>query len=108
MAGNNLIEVTDSNFDSVLKESTVPVVVDFWAPWCMPCRMLGPIMENVADKFSEKVKVVKLNVDNNPNVAARFGIQSIPTVKIFKSGEEIHTSMGAMPQQYWDELLEKL
>jgi thioredoxin 1 len=82
---NNIIEVTDMNFDQEVLQSDKPVVVDFWAPWCGPCRMLAPIFEQLAQQYGDKIKFVKVNVDENPTSAIRFNIRGIPTVMIFKN-----------------------
>jgi thioredoxin 1 len=86
MMAGNLIEVTDAEFDSVVNGSSVPVLVDFWAPWCGPCKMLAPIIEELADEYAGKVKVCKLNTDDNRDSAIDFGIQAIPTLILFNSG----------------------
>ena len=86
MAGN-VIELTDATFDEVVHGSDVPVLVDFWAPWCGPCRMLGPIVEEIAKEYSDKAKVCKVNTDDARDSAMEFGISAIPTVILFKDGE---------------------
>lgn len=86
MAGN-VVELTDASFDETMHSSTVPVLVDFWAPWCGPCRMLAPIIEQVADEFAGKAKVCKLNTDQARDTAVEFGISAIPTVILFKDGQ---------------------
>jgi thioredoxin 1 len=88
--------VNDGNFEVAVLESKQPVLVDFWAPWCGPCRALGPIMESVAKDFSEIARVVKLNVDDNPAVTERYGIRAIPTLIVFKDGEEKGRLIGAV------------
>jgi thioredoxin 1 len=87
MAGKNVVEFSSANWASEVEQSEIPVVVDFWAPWCGPCRQLGPTIEKLADQFAGKVKVGKLNVDDAPDVAAKFGVTSIPRVFIFKGGD---------------------
>ncbi len=98
---NNIIEVTDMNFDQEVLQSDKPVVVDFWAPWCAPCRMLAPIFEQLANQYWDKIKFVKVNVDENPTSAIRFNIQWIPTVMIFKNWQPIQTIVGVRwPEEY--------
>jgi thioredoxin len=91
-------KVSDSTFESEVLKSASPVVVDFWAEWCGPCRMIAPALEEIAGSLGEKVKIVKLNVDENPNTAAKYGIMSIPTLMIFKGGELASRQVGAAPK----------
>ncbi|MEO0004449.1 MAG: thioredoxin [candidate division WOR-3 bacterium] len=93
-----VLHLTDANFDNEVNNSTLPVLVDFWAPWCGPCRMLAPVLEQVAQRYAGKIVVGKVNVDENPNVTGRFGILSIPTLIFFKAGKEIERIVGAMPE----------
>ena len=92
-------KVSDSTFDSEVLKATSPVVVDFWAEWCGPCRMIAPALEEIAGSLDGKVKIVKLNVDENPQTAAKYGIQSIPTLMIFKNGQMASRQIGAAPKQ---------
>jgi thioredoxin 1 len=92
-------KVSDSTFDSEVLKATSPVVVDFWAEWCGPCRMIAPALEEIAGSLDGKVKIVKLNVDENPKTAAKYGIQSIPTLMIFKDGQMASRQIGALPKQ---------
>ena len=92
-------KVSDSTFESEVLKATSPVVVDFWAEWCGPCRMIAPALEEIAGSLGEKVKIVKLNVDENPKTAAKYGIQSIPTLMIFKNGQMASRQIGAAPKQ---------
>ena len=92
-------KVSDANFDAEVLKASGPVVVDFWAEWCGPCRMIAPALEEIAGAMGDKVKIVKLNVDENPNVAQKYGIMSIPTLMIFKNGEMAARQVGAAPKQ---------
>lgn len=93
-----VLEVTDSTFDSEVLQSQVPVLVDFWATWCGPCRMIAPVMEEVAKQYEGKVKVAKVDVDNNVRIATKYDIRSIPTIYIFKGGKVVQTIVGAVPK----------
>jgi thioredoxin 1 len=92
-------KVSDTTFESEVLKATGPVVVDFWAEWCGPCRMIGPALEEISGSLDGKVKIVKLNVDENPQTAAKYGIQSIPTLMIFKDGQMASRQVGAAPKQ---------
>jgi thioredoxin 1 len=92
-------KVSDTTFESEVLKATGPVVVDFWAEWCGPCRMIAPALEEIAGSLGAKVKIVKLNVDENPQTAAKYGIQSIPTLMIFKDGQMASRQIGAAPRQ---------
>lgn len=92
------LEVNDSNFDEVVLKSDKPVLVDFWAEWCGPCRMVGPIIEEISNEFSGKALVVKCDVDNSPAVAAKYGIRNIPTILFFKDGKIADKQVGAVPK----------
>jgi thioredoxin 1 len=94
--------VTDDNFQAEVIESTTPTLVDFWAPWCGPCRMVAPVLEEIASERGEAIKIVKLNVDENPNTAATFQVMSIPTLILFKHGEVAHKVIGALPKRKLD------
>ena len=92
-------KVSDANFESDVLKASTPVVVDFWAEWCGPCRMIAPALEEIAGQLGDKVKIVKLNVDENPKTAAKYGIMSIPTLMMFKDGEIASRQIGAAPKQ---------
>jgi thioredoxin 1 len=90
--------VTDASFENDVLKSNVPVLVDFWAPWCGPCRMVSGTVDEIAQDFAGKLKVYKLNTDENPNVASQYGIRSIPTLMLFKNGVKVDTVVGAVPK----------
>lgn len=99
--------VTDSSFQVDVLNSDVPVLVDFWAPWCGPCRMVAPVVEEIAQQYGEQLKVVKLNTDENPLTASKYGIRSIPTLMIFKDGEKVDMVVGAVPKSTLATTLDK-
>ncbi len=92
-------KVSDADFESEVLKATAPVVVDFWAEWCGPCRQIAPALEEIAGSLHGKVKIVKLNVDENPHTATKYGVMSIPTLMIFKNGEMASRQVGAAPKQ---------
>jgi len=96
---DNLIHVTDDDFEMAVLQSSVPVIVDFWAPWCAPCRMVAPILEDIAKDYAGKVVVAKVNTDENPNWAIRYGVRGIPTMLFIKNGQEVDRQVGAVPKQ---------
>ena len=98
MAGS-ITQLTASTFDEVVGSASEPVLVDFWAEWCGPCRMIGPALDEIAGAMDGKVKIVKLNVDENPQTASKYGVMSIPTLMIFKNGELASRQVGAAPKQ---------
>lgn len=100
-------QVTDSTFEKEVLESETPVLVDFWAPWCGPCRMVAPVVDEISEQYEGKVKVVKVNTDENPSVASQFGIRSIPTLMIFKGGQRVDMVVGAVPKTTLASTLEK-
>lgn len=99
--------VTDASFKEEVLDSEVPVLVDFWAPWCGPCRMVAPVVDEIAEQYAGQIKVVKLNTDENPNVASQYGIRSIPTLMIFKGGQRVDMVVGAVPKTTLANTLEK-
>ena len=102
------VEVNGNNFQQEVLESSIPVLVDFWAPWCMPCRMLVPIIEKLAEENVGKLKVCKLNTDENQNIAAQYGIQGIPTLIVFKEGKEVGRTVGVMSKEKLQEKLDPI
>jgi len=102
------IHVTDAEFQEVVLNSDVPVVLDLWAEWCGPCRMIGPIIEEMSSEYEGKAKMVKIDIDSNPETPVKFGVRNIPTVLFFKGGEVVDKQVGAVPKSVFVEKLEKL
>lgn len=103
------IEITDSNFDEVVLKSDKPVLVDFWAEWCGPCRMVGPVVEELAKEYEGQAVIGKVNVDENPNISVQFGIRNIPALLFFKNGEVVDKQIGAVPKSVLaDKLVKQL
>lgn len=107
MAAENVINLDGTNWDAEVKQSTLPVLVDFWAPWCGPCRRLAPTIDSLAAKYSGKVKVGKLNTDNAQDIASNFNISGIPCVIIFKGGKEIARLVGLQPESAFSSELDR-
>lgn len=102
-----VIHVTKENFDSEVLSSGLPVLVDFWANWCGPCKMVGPVIDQLSEDFDGKAKVVKIDIDTEGELAIKFGVMSIPTVIVFKNGEVVDKAIGASPKSFYAEMLEK-
>jgi thioredoxin 1 len=102
------IEVNDANFEEVVLQSDVPVIVDFWAEWCGPCRMVGPIVEELAEEYKDKVIVAKMDVDSNPSITSKLGIRNIPTILFFKGGQQVDKQVGAVPKTVISQKIEAL
>ena len=98
-------EITDTGFEKEVLQSNVPVLVDFWAPWCAPCRAIAPVVEEISGELGEKVKVVKMNVDENTDVPGKLGIRSIPTLKVFVNGSEVDQMVGSASKEQIKQLL---
>jgi len=104
----DILEVSDSSFESEIIKSDLPAMVDFWAEWCGPCKMVGPVVEELAGEYQGKIKIAKMDVDQNRETPAKFGIRNIPTLILFKGGEVVKTIIGAQPKSSIDDELKKL
>ena len=102
---SNVIEINDANFESVVLKSEIPVLVDFWAPWCGPCKLLGPTLEEISLEKQGKLTIVKINIDENQEMAAKYGIKSIPTMLIFNKGDLKNQLVGSMPKKNIEDVL---
>ena len=98
--------ITDDNFDKEISNSKELILVDFWADWCGPCIQIGPILEDIANKHKDKIKILKLNIDENPNIPQKYGVRGIPTLMLFKMGNLIDTKIGSLPQSTLEAWLE--
>ena len=103
---DKIVHTSDGTFDADVLQNEKAVLLDFWAEWCGPCKMIAPLLDDVADKYEDKLAIVKLNVDENPNTAQKFGIRSIPTLMLFKDGAVQAQMMGAMPKSQLEEFLD--
>lgn len=107
MAGKNVLSVNDLNFDSEVLNSDLPVLVDFTATWCGPCKAIAPFIDQLADEYEGKVRVAKLDIDDSPNTAAKFGIRGVPTLIVFKGGQQVGFQQGAAPKTVISQLMQK-
>ncbi|HEX4954096.1 MAG TPA: thioredoxin [Thermoanaerobaculia bacterium] len=107
MANEKILTVSDDSFDSDVLKSDVPVLVDFWAEWCGPCRMVAPTLDQLADELDGKVRIAKLNVDTNQRTAYQFGVQSIPAFILFKNGQAVDRTLGAQPKAAFQSFLQR-
>ena len=102
------VKVTTGTFEAEVAKSAIPVLVDFWAEWCGPCRMIAPVLKELAKDYKDRLKVAKINVDEEPDLASRFGIQSIPTLLFFKGGEMVKQQIGAVPRPVLEKIIKEL
>ena len=107
MGSDKIANVTDSSFDADVLKSSAPVLIDFWASWCAPCRAIAPVVEQLAGEYEGKVKVVKINIDENPKIPTQYDVRSIPTLLMFKDGKVVGQIVGAVPRPKIEELLKK-
>jgi len=107
MASEHIVELTDDNFDNEVLKSSVPVLVDFWASWCGPCKAIAPLIDEVAAEYQGKIKVGKVNVDDNPTAPSNFGVRGIPTLILFKNGDVVDQVVGAVPKNQLKTLIDK-
>ena len=107
MAGENVKQVTDSDFDELVLKSDTPCLVDFWAPWCGPCKAIGPVLSELADEYSGKVTIAKMNVDESPATPGKYGIRAIPTLILFKGGEIVDQVTGAVGKSQLTAMIQK-
>ncbi len=103
---NEPINVTDAAFEASVLKSEIPVIVDFWAPWCGPCKMVAPVLEKLADEYAGKLLVAKVNTDDHPQWAMQFGVQGIPTMLFVADGKVVHTQVGAVPEPYLRDIVD--
>jgi len=103
---DNIVHITDDTFNSEVLQAEQPVLVDFWAEWCGPCKMIAPVLEQIADSYEGKLKICKLNIDDNPDSAPKYGVRGIPTLMLFKDGEVEDTKVGALSKNQLTEFVE--
>ncbi len=107
MASDKLLEITDADFDTQVLKNSLPVLVDFWAPWCGPCKAIGPVVEELAGEYEGKIAIAKMNVDDSPNTPGKYGIRAIPTLIMFKNGEVVDQITGAVGKPQLTALIDK-
>ncbi len=100
--------VSDDDFEEKVLNSDVPVLVDYWAEWCGPCKMIAPTLEELSNDMGDKIKITKLNIDNNPNIPSKFGVRGIPTLMLFKDGQVVGTKVGALPKSQLQQWIESI
>ena len=108
MAGQDIVNIADSEFQSAVLDSAEPVLVDFWATWCAPCRAIAPVLEELAGQYKGKVRVAKVNIDDNQSTPQKYGIRSIPTLLLFKNGQVVEQIVGAVPKSKLEDALKKV
>jgi thioredoxin 1 len=104
----NTVEITDANFDVEVKQSNIPVLIDFWAPWCNPCKMIVPMIERLSAEFAGKIKIGKMDIDANPITPSTFGVRSMPTLLFFKNGQMVEQVVGVIPEVQIKKVIEKV
>ncbi len=108
MASENVLQVSDGNFDSEVLQASQPVLVDFWASWCGPCKAIAPVIDALAEQYADQVRIAKLNVDENPATPGKYGVRGIPTLILFKDGQIVDQLVGVVPRQQLENLLQKV
>jgi len=103
-----ILDVTDQSFEAEVLQSETPAIIDFWAEWCAPCRAIAPIVKDLAEQYGDKVKIVKMNIDENPSTPAKYEVRAIPTVLAFRNGEVVEMLQGARPKSAFEEMVRKL